>query len=455
MRQIISFLIITFLLLVAGWRPAAADGCGTRDCHPFLKTLPNLHQPVKDGDCFACHEQKNTQHPLRGVKTYPLKAQGEKLCYLCHDRVATKEFVHEPVKGGDCIACHRAHGATGKHLLDTGSSPADLCFTCHEAKGFRGHHQHGPVAAGDCTSCHGHHDAPVAKLLKKESRELCLDCHSDFASAMKGAILIHPPVAKGACTACHNPHSSASRFILKEDMPELCYSCHDKLAKKTMQARVQHKPISQAKSCSSCHSSHFSAAKGLLPTDQKSLCLGCHDSDGLKSGKGYRNLSGVPLQNMKKALDGKKQLHGPVVKGECSSCHAPHGSDNMRLLVKAYPADFYAPYKEGAYDLCLSCHDKNLLKYADTTMYTRFRNGKQNLHYLHVNDQRKGRSCRACHDAHAVDGKKLIGNDGAKFGDWRVPTRLSLTPTGGSCAPGCHRPVRYDREKPESYAEGK
>ena len=39
----------------------------------------------------------------------------------------------------------------------------------------------------------------------------------------------------------------------------------------------------------------------------------------------------------------------------------------------------------------------------------------------------------------------------ASFGDWKIPTRFAITPTGGSCAPGCHRRVLYDREKPVSY----
>ncbi|MCK5516613.1 MAG: hypothetical protein KAI39_07045, partial [Desulfobulbaceae bacterium] len=65
----------------------------------------------------------------------------------------------------------------------------------------------------------------------------------------------------------------------------------------------------------------------------------------------------------------------------------------------------------------------------------------------------KGRSCRACHQPHAADLEKLMSEEGAKFGDWNIPTRFIKTDTGGSCSPGCHQTYSYDRENPASYEE--
>ena len=130
------------------------------------------------------------------------------------------------------------------------------------------------------------------------------------------------------------------------------------------------------------------------------------------------------------------------------------GSDNFRILRGRYPAEIYAPYRDGIYEACLICHDKNLLRYPDTTIYTGFRNGNQNLHFLHVANKRKGRTCRVCHEPHASNGEKLISKEGSQFGEWRIPLNFRITPTGGSCAPGCHQAFSYDREKPVVYRSG-
>jgi predicted CXXCH cytochrome family protein len=186
------------------------------------------------------------------------------------------------------------------------------------------------------------------------------------------------------------------------------------------------------------------------------VCLNCHATD---------NLGKPPLKNIGKQLaeknaeKGKKQepgaryLHGPLREGRCGGCHDPHGSGNFRLLTGPYPADFYAPYRKGAFDFCLQCHEKYLLDFSQTTLYTKFRNGDRNLHVVHVADKRKGRTCRACHEPHVSDSPKLIAEKGIGFGDWMIPLGFQATATGGRCAPGCHQPFSYDREKPIAYRE--
>jgi predicted CXXCH cytochrome family protein len=208
--------------------------------------------------------------------------------------------------------------------------------------------------------------------------------------------------------------------------------------------KVPHKPLIEEESCGSCHSAHFSQDKGLLPFNEMTTCLRCHGKD---------NLGTPSLRNIKTELAGKKYLHGPIGTGECKACHDPHGSDNFRMLRGSYPADLYVPYKEGIYGACLNCHEKNLLRFEDTTVYTSFRNGNRNLHYVHVVNNRKGRTCRVCHEPHASNGEKLISKEGSKFGDWKIPVNFNGTPTGGSCAPGCHRPFKYDRKNPVDYRQ--
>lgn len=426
-------------LLLAGAGPARGESCVTTACHADIAKIAQPHTPVKDGDCASCHTPIGKDHPVKGGKSFDLTEKGGALCTGCHDGLSKKKVVHPPVKGGECVACHKPHGGSGRFLLDKGDDLFPLCTGCHEQAPFQQKNMHGPAAVGSCTECHDPHQSQEKKLLKQGTTELCLKCHADFNTAFKAAPFQHPPVKKGPCTACHDPHGSAVGMFLKSKMPDLCINCHKAVGKKIADAKVVHKPINSNAGCSSCHSSHYSKAKGLLAFSEMETCLSCH---GEKSS----------LKNIKKEIEKKKFLHGPIQKGECKGCHDPHGSNHFRMMAGSYPETLYAPYKDGLYDGCLKCHEKNLLRFPDTTLYTKFRNGNRNLHYIHVVNSRKGRTCRVCHAAHASSGEKLINVEGVQFGDWKVPINFKLAGTGGSCAPGCHRPLAYDRDKPVDYS---
>jgi predicted CXXCH cytochrome family protein len=417
----------------------AANSCQTAECHASIGGTQNMHAPIKEGDCSGCHKQTNPAHPLKGGKSFDLTEKGAALCYQCHETYGKKKVVHPPVKEGECAYCHKPHGGASRFLLES-DNQTELCLGCHDATEFKQKVKHGPVAVGACTKCHNPHEANEKALLRGAVWETCLKCHVEFLKALKESPFIHTPVRGGPCTSCHNPHGGQIEQLLKKKTPDLCMGCHKTMEKK-LKAKVVHKPLLQEGGCTSCHAVHFSKAPKLLSGSGVDICLGCHNTDKLGS---------PPLKNIKKEIEGKKFLHGPLALGQCQACHDPHANDNFRLLKGAYPTDIYVPYKEGAYGLCLSCHDKNMLRFAETTLYTKFRNGKRNLHNVHV-VSKKGRSCRICHEAHASNGEKLINKTGFKFGDWDIPINSKITPTGGSCAPGCHRPFKYDREKAEIY----
>lgn len=440
--NMLSFVSAAFVgLALLSSNPALGASCVTTECHSALSGQKFPHAPVKDGDCASCHVQRVKEHPQKGAKSFELSAKGGALCKECHEGIGKKRFLHAPVKDGDCVACHKPHGSNERYLLDVGDDRAPLCLNCHEAAPFKAKFMHGPAAVGSCNACHDPHESTEKWLMKDTVRNACLKCHADFDAAMKGASFVHPPVGEGPCTACHNPHGSAVQMFLKNKMPDLCVDCHKNIGKQVKAAKVQHKPVVEGTGCSNCHSAHYAKAKKLLPAAEMELCLNCHGKD---------NLGKPPLKNIKTQIEGKKMLHGPIKKGECKACHDPHGSDNFRLLRGKYPAELYLSYQDGAYEACLKCHEKNLLRFPETTIYTKFRNGNRNLHYVHV-VSRKGRTCRICHQPHGSDGEKLINKDGAQFGDWKIPINFVMDGTGGSCAPGCHRKFKYDRQKPVVY----
>ncbi len=374
------------------------ETCITSKCHKGLARKPVVHQPVEDGDCLECHVRKSGKHPLPSGKSFGLSGGGSALCYKCHDSFGEQKFVH------------------------------------------------GPVASGDCIECHDPHASSVAALLKQGGRRLCLECHADFEEGVKEAKSIHPPVKKNDCTVCHDSHASEFGMLLKEKTPDFCFNCHEDIGNKFKRSRVKHKALYVKQKCANCHASHYSDGPGLLvASSEKDLCLVCHGKDDTTRSR--------PLRNIKKEIDKKKFLHGPVRKNRCAPCHDPHGERNHRLLRGPYPSSFYVKYRPGVFDFCLKCHNKNLLRFPDTTIYTKFRNGKLNLHYVHCTNRVKARTCRACHAPHAADVKKLIPKEGVPFGRWKIPINFVKTPTGGACTPGCHRLMKYDRKNPVQYSD--
>ena len=136
-----------------------------------------------------------------------------------------------------------------------------------------------------------------------------------------------------------------------------------------------------------------------------------------------------------------------MAKGQCSPCHDPHGSKFLKLLIGPYPDSIYAPYTPEIYDFCFTCHDKELLTSQTSGSATDFRNGSKNLHHLHASIPQKGRTCRTCHESHSSNGPKLINQSGSSFGEWQMSISFSTTGSGGSCTPGCHRKMEYNRDK--------
>jgi len=412
---------VLFVSAVATLGPGTASGqeaCAT-PCHASLLQGKHVHPPVES--CDSCHETVETPHPQKGKKTFQLAPLPPQLCFGCHDELGKKNEIHPPVEDGMCTTCHDPHSSNEPKLL---SQPlGDLCGSCH-ADHLEFKFVHGPVSAGDCTACHAPHESDTKPLLLETAEDLCFGCHVDVPALLNEQD-VHPALA-GGCTSCHNPHGSAHPKLLAEEGAQLCFECHDQIGETVERAAVAHPPVMGEKGCAACHSPHASDHPKLLLSAEKDTCIGCHKT--------------VLTTSM-------TMLHGPIADGKCTACHAPHGSQFPKLLVKEFPVAPYAPYTDQQYDLCFSCHNRDLLRYPDTSFATGFRDGERNLHYLHVNNRQKGRSCRLCHNIHGSGAAKLIA-ESVPFGGWTLPLKFVKTDTGGGCAPGCHKPRVYDRERP-------
>lgn len=426
-----------FLLLSVGTSHSAEKtSCITSACHSTLTKVKYGHGPVEAEECAECHgtSKGHASNPKKN-KFAAIKNVSAK-CYGCHDKFPPKKYTHAPVADGECIACHNPHGSDNKFLLAEKGSK--LCFNCHDDEIIKGKFVHGPAAVGGCIACHEPHTSDYEKNLRATGPDLCFMCHIEKAEAVRTAAFVHSPVEED-CTGCHNPHSAPKEFFLQAEAPKLCFGCHEEKKEEISKVTVKHGALEMDKSCLNCHDAHTSQfAKNLL-MESMDLCLSCHD-------RVYKRKNGRPVPNMKKFLAEHKDHHGPIRQKDCSGCHNPHGSNEFRILRYYYPPTFYKPFDIANYALCFSCHEKTIALNPKTTKLTNFRNGDENLHFLHVNKPVKGRTCRACHETHASNWPKHI-REAVPFGAWDLPLNFKKIKTGGSCAPGCHKLKKYDRIK--------
>lgn len=437
-KAVIFSLIFSIVLTISAARDARsqAESCVSGRCHADMGKGQFVHNPVKEGMCTTCHQavadQTNkSKHP--GNLTISLVQQGAELCYMCHEPKNKKKIVHAPIMGGDCTTCHNPHQSRNKGMLK--EAMPKICFQCHPDN-TKHKVMHPPVAGGDCSGCHDNHQSDFSSRLIENGNALCFMCHPDKEEGLKTKKKIHPPV-KQSCVLCHNPHGSENKAMLVSPVPTVCSNCHPNEPMLAQKAAVKHGPMIDSKTCMNCHDPHFADFPALLPKAQADLCLSCHDHEmTTEQGK---------IMNMKSYLETNKKGHGPVREGSCASCHNPHGSDYWRILLKYYPPEFYTSYVEGKYALCFSCHNRESFADLKEDKATNFRDGDKNLHFVHVNKNAKGRTCRACHEVHADTGRPKHVNDSTNFGNWSMPINFKPSKNGGTCAPGCHGEKRYSR----------
>jgi DmsE family decaheme c-type cytochrome len=183
----------------------------------------------------------------------------------------------------------------------------------------------------------------------------------------------HPrsPAAGAGCESCHGPgeqhiadpgvETSIRRFdrIASRDASATCLSCHTRSTHALWQGSTHD---ARNLSCVTCHSVHApeSPSAQLKAATEVDLCATCHRVQTLK----IKRVSHMPL---------------PEGKMQCSSCHNPHGSTNVRLL------------RVGTWvnESCISCHTEKRGPF--------------------LFEHAAGReSCISCHDPHGSSNERLL-----------------------------------------------
>ncbi len=413
--------------------------CITNECHPGFDEGKFLHGPFQAGLCVECHNPHGSEQ-----KNF-LKHFGATLCFSCHteaeEMTKEKAVVHFPVLKGECTSCHDPHKSNLEYHLKR-ETIAGLCAGCH-GEVFTSHKVlHEPVESGDCTVCHVPHISENKWLLSDSGNDLCFNCHSVRKDEFQNDH-VHEPVAKD-CKICHDPHGSetinhlrsekdenGSYVPVEKPIKELCLECHRKLDPEVVywieEGTVQHDPVLKG-DCTVCHTPHSTNNKKQLKAPLSDICYTCH-------------------QKMKELITGSMYKHGPIRTDDCAQCHLPHGSDNHDLLRAKFSKKYANEFNIENFSLCFSCHAPETVLKSKST-FTGFRNGRENLHFLHVNRKKNGRNCNTCHNIHASDQEKHIREKIPFKKRFTISLKYTKTDTGGGCVVGCHKPKKYDRLGP-------
>jgi DmsE family decaheme c-type cytochrome len=315
-------------------------------CHGGIlpKDARSSHKVAVEGKCIQCHDPHSSDN-----KNNLLKG-GNELCYSCHknkmDAIATVKFKHHPVEK-ECINCHNPHGSSKAVALLKDAVPA-LCKGCHQTDKpiFAKQHVNYPVGNSRCTMCHSAHGSDKVGMI--------------YNSA-------HPPFANKTCQLCHEGPASPNPLALKKKGFELCRGCHNTMVNEMFAADRLHLPVVGKNGCLNCHNPHASSERPLLNKPLIELCGQCH-ADTIQ-----RQVNSITK-------------HEPITEGQCTTCHAPHSSDNVFLFKQA-----------STIDLCKQCHD-----------YSKHSSHPIGEKVFDKRNKNLSMQCVSCHRAHGTEFKHML-----------------------------------------------
>jgi DmsE family decaheme c-type cytochrome len=218
----------------------------------------------------------------------------------------------------------------------------DTCVGCHDTEGKSIHQTaHGkaqnprtPEAGQGCESCPGPGSAHVDDPSKPDS--------------IKRFPGMKPRDVSETCLTCHSRGNHTQWKGSMHDARNLsCITCHSVHNPKSEKSQL--KAVSIVATCKTCHTTEVAKQQRVahMPVREgKMECTSCHNPHGttnvrmLKTGNWINETcTGCHTEKRGPFL----WDHAPV-RQACSTCHDPHGSNNDRMLVAKLPV------------LCQSCH---------------------------------------------------------------------------------------------------
>lgn len=216
----------------------------------------------------------------------------------------------------------------------------DTCLVCHEDKQY-GRTLHGrtadprtPAATEGCESCHGPGRAHAES--------------GGDTTLIRRLKAIAPREANAVCTTCHNRGEHAMWEGSPHEARNLsCTTCHSVHSPKSREKQLV--AMTELETCVGCHRDKVTKLdrSGHMPVREGKLqCSSCHNPHGSQNVRQLRVGTSVNETCTTCHADKRGPFlweHAPV-RENCTTCHDPHGSSNERMLVAKAPM------------LCQRCH---------------------------------------------------------------------------------------------------
>ena len=234
-------------------------------------------------------------------------------------------------------------GASAQAPRATGFVGDETCMGCHEAEGKtlgatlhgKAHDERTPAGkiGQSCETCHGpgqaHVDTGDATKIKR------------FTTMKAGEV-------NDTCLTCHARGNHTEWQGSMHDARNVsCVTCHSVHSAKSEKAQLKTATVIQT--CETCHKQEALKVRksGHMPLREGKMdCTSCHSPHGsnnvrmLKAGN-YINESCASCHTEKR---GPFLWEHSAGRENCATCHDPHGSNNDRMLVAKEPM------------LCQRCH---------------------------------------------------------------------------------------------------
>jgi len=184
----------------------AAAGVSCSECHA-AHLVKEVKQPARPALAQAAFYQvPQLPEQVRWLHNSLLKQPEPNLCFSCHGNVQAQFAlpVHHRVPEGllKCSDCHNPHGSINRSSLN--ATNWETCVKCHVEKRGPYVYEHPALRVEGCVICHNPHGSTNRMLLvRREGRQLCLQCHSGFHAQ---AATPHSRLGfqtSGECTRCH------------------------------------------------------------------------------------------------------------------------------------------------------------------------------------------------------------------------------------------------------------